>query len=196
MALYGNFKQLSALASTLNFLNIPSLPTPTDPQSSEFLAAIFDPLVAEYTTIHGWGWPDPNGLRTQSVAYYRNPKPDRATVAPADGTQVLSRIPGSSYISFNSFDFTRQWQRIVETAEEDPDVKAAFDEFRTEVRENLDLDLEEELISLLDWGVCIISLSHQRRSDPLFIRPWSRFGCRDNHRNEQPTGNGTAARPG
>ena len=148
VALYGNLKQLSQLASTLNIPNFPTVPT--EPASANFLAAILEPMVKEYTTLHAWGWGAENGLRTQSIAYYRNPSPERATVVPANGTQMLSRIPGSSYFSLNSFNFARQWQRIVETTQDDPDVKTGLEQLGRVVWENLNLDLEQDLIPLFD----------------------------------------------
>ncbi|MDY6939126.1 MAG: DUF3352 domain-containing protein [Cyanobacteriota bacterium] len=166
VSLYGNLKQLSQLAATLNFTDFP--PIPNEPETVNFLTAVLDPIAKEYTTIHSWGWGDLNGLRTQSVAYYRNPNPSRATVAPVGGTQIASQIPGASYLSVNSFNLARYWQRILDTTATEPEFQEGLDEIRRLVRENLNLDLESELISLFDGEYAFFLFPTQQGLFPFF----------------------------
>jgi hypothetical protein len=146
VALYANTKQLSHVVATWEFPNFPQPPG----SPLNFWATLLEPLAQQYTTLEGWGWAGETGFRSQGRAYYRTPQPDFATPDSMADAQILTRIPGNSYITMNSRNLARQWQRVVESAKPDPQRQLVFDEFRRVVRENLDLDLEQDIISLFD----------------------------------------------
>jgi Protein of unknown function (DUF3352) len=146
VALYANTKQLSNVVATWEFPNFPQPPG----SPLNFWATLLEPLAQEYTTLEGWGWAGENGFRSQGRAYYRTPQPEFATPDSTEEAQILTRIPGTSYIAMNSRNLARQWQRVVEGAKQDPQRQLVLDEFRRVVRENLEMDLEQDIISLFD----------------------------------------------
>lgn len=146
VALYINTKQLSNVVATWEF---PTFPQPPG-SPLNFWATLLEPLAQQYTTLEGWGWAEETGFRSQGRADYRTPQPDFATPDSTAEAQILTRIPGTSYITMNSRNLARQWRRVVESAQQDPQRQLVFDEFRRVVRENLDLDLEQDIIPLFD----------------------------------------------
>ncbi|MGB7056620.1 MAG: DUF3352 domain-containing protein [Geitlerinemataceae cyanobacterium] len=150
VALYANTKQLANLAANLESPSFPQPPGSPINSPMNFWATLLEPLAEQYTTLEGWGWAEETGFRSQGRAHYRTPQPDFATPDSMEPAQILARIPGNSYMSANSRNLARQWQRVVESAQQDPQRQFVFDEFRRVVRENLDLDLEEDIISLFD----------------------------------------------
>jgi Protein of unknown function (DUF3352) len=146
VALYANTKQLSNVAATWEFPNFPQ--PPGSPLG--FWSTLFQPLAQQYTILEGWGWAAETGLRTQGRAYYRTPQPEFATPESTEGAQILTRIPGTSYIAMNSRNLAQQWWRVVEMAKQDPQRQLVIDKFRQIVRENLEMDLEQDIMSLFD----------------------------------------------
>jgi len=146
VGLYVNTKQLANLAATWDF---PAVPQPTGAPLN-FWATLLEPLAQQYTTLEGWGWASETGFRSQGRAYYRTPQPDFATPDSTEAAQILTQIPGTSYVTANSHNLAQQWWRVVQLAKQDPQRQLVFDEFRRVVRENLNLDLEQDIISLFD----------------------------------------------
>jgi Protein of unknown function (DUF3352) len=146
VALYTNTKQLVNLAANTEFPSFPQPPgTPLN-----FWATLLEPLAQQYTTLEAWGWAGETGFQTQARAYYRTPQPDFATPDSQQEAQIITRIPGTSYITMNSRNLAQQWRQSVELAQQDPQRQLVFDEFRRVVRENLDLDLDQDIISVFD----------------------------------------------
>lgn len=146
VGLYINTKQLTNLAATWDF---PAVPQPTGAPPN-FWATLLEPLAQHYTTLEGWGWASETGFRSQGRAYYRTPQPDFATPDSTEAAQILTQVPGTSYVTANSRNLARQWWQVVQLAKQDPQRQLVFDEFRRVVRENLNLDLEQDIISLFD----------------------------------------------
>lgn len=150
VALYANVSQVAKFVPAIEFPEPPPGPTPVPPLNVEDLKASFEFVAQEYTSINGLGWVSDNGFRTQSRAYYRNPKPELAEALNIESFSTLGLIPAATYLSVSSYNFKRQWERILEAYERQPTMTEMLDSMRQALRDNADLDLEDDIISWMD----------------------------------------------
>lgn len=150
VALYANVSQVAKFVPAIEFPEPPPGPTPIPPPNVEDLKASFEFVAQEYTSINGLGWVSDNGFRTQSRAYYRNPKPELAEALNIESFSTLGSIPAATYLSVSSYNFKRQWERTLEAYERQPTMTEMLDSMRQALRDNADLDLEDDIISWMD----------------------------------------------
>lgn len=128
---------------------------PIDPTTEPTSAtgAAFDSiqtLAQEYSTVDGYLWLQPEGIRSQLNSYYKTPQPEKADVLTPQAEQILTRIPGASFLTSNSRNLKKQWQEIVTTFESDSTLTSAIDLVRTGIQGITGLDLEKDWLAWMD----------------------------------------------
>jgi hypothetical protein len=143
---YSNVAEVGKLIATLP--NLPTLPIPIP--LSAILRSQVEALSKTYNTTDFHLWLQPEGVRSQSNAYYVTPRPNAATVAVADANQVLNRLPSATYLSANSRNFKQQWQDFTEGMENDLFRQLFVRGLRQVIQNLTSLDLEKELVPWMD----------------------------------------------
>lgn len=123
----------------------------TEPTSAT--GAAFDSLqtlAQEYSVVDGYLWLQPEGIRSQLNSYYKTPQPEKADVLTPQAEQILTQIPGASFLTSSSRNLKKQWQEVVTTFESDATLTSAIDLIRTGVQGITGLDLEKDWLAWMD----------------------------------------------
>lgn len=107
-------------------------------------------LTKMYNTFDTHLWLQPEGLHGQTNLYFTTPQPAMATPATPDANQILTRLPGTTFLSANSRNFKRQWQQLTQSAFTSPSTQPILNKVRTEFRQETGLDLEKDIIGWMD----------------------------------------------
>lgn len=107
-------------------------------------------LTKMYNTFDTHLWLQPEGLHGQTNLYFTTPQPEMATQATPDANQILTRLPGTTFLSANSRNFNRQWQQLTQSAFSSPSTKPILNKVQAEFRKETGLDLEKDLIGWMD----------------------------------------------
>ncbi|WP_206754588.1 DUF3352 domain-containing protein, partial [Leptolyngbya sp. FACHB-36] len=149
---YGEYTGLLKLANQF-FAQLPPIPDPEGknvrPQKL-FSAKQIDYLTQNYSTFDLLTWVRPEGLHSQSNAYFTGLKPEKATPNFSDANQILTRLPAATFVSANSRNFKQQWQEFVEFSQGDKESQDALKLLRDNVRKMTGLDLDQDLIAWMD----------------------------------------------
>ncbi|WP_143780158.1 DUF3352 domain-containing protein [Leptolyngbya sp. 'hensonii'] len=130
--------------------------TPIPLPSRDELEKQLQLLTDEYSTVEGFVWVLPQGIRTQSSIYFQKPQPDRASGLTSQQDQILTRIPAITYLTSTGYNLKRQWEKFVKQFEADPELKKSLGEFRKAARQNIGLDLDRDLFAWMDGDYALL----------------------------------------
>ena len=143
---YGNAAAIAPFIATL-----PELPTgPIPIPLSAILRSQIEAFSKTYNTVDVHLWVQPEGLRSQTNAYYVTPRPDAATIATPDASQILNHLPAATYLSANSRNLKQQWQQFTEAGSEDFSRQLLIRGLRQIIQNVTSLDLEKDLVPWMD----------------------------------------------
>lgn len=107
-------------------------------------------LAQEYSTVDGYVWLQPEGIRTQISSYYKTPQPAKADVLTPNADQILTRMPGASFLVSTSRNLKQQWQSFVDITQAEPTLQPALQVIRDGIRNLSGLDLERDWLPWMD----------------------------------------------
>jgi hypothetical protein len=162
---YGDIAGLAQFATAAT-----SIPTPTPAPFPPPTAKDFEELTKVYNTIDLLTWVDPNGIRSQSNAYYTTPQPDFATADLPDANQIVTRLPAATYLSANSRNFKQQWQSFAAEIDADPPSQFITKSIRDWVRSATGLDLDKDLVPWMDGQYVFFMFPTDQGFFPAFDR--------------------------
>ncbi len=143
---YGNIPQLARSLAKVEAFTNPSVPLPLpNPQAIlNGLAA----LAQQADSAEFFLWFPSDGLRVQSRINYSSPRPESAlTFSP---NTIVSQIPAATYLSFNGFNLSRDWQLFRANASGQSLLQGLLLPLERFARESLQLDLDKDIIPWMD----------------------------------------------
>jgi len=123
---------------------------PNNPAPMQGLNAGLERIAEDYTTVDGYVWLQPEGIRTQISSYYKTPQPASADVLTPNADQILTRLPGATYLASTSRNLKQQWQSFVEITQAEPTLEPALQVIRDGIRKLSGLDLERDWLPWMD----------------------------------------------
>ncbi|HEY9860054.1 MAG TPA: DUF3352 domain-containing protein, partial [Candidatus Obscuribacterales bacterium] len=128
----------------------PSNPAPMVGVPMEGLNIGLERLAQDYSTVDGYVWLQPEGIRTQISSYYKTPQPTKADVLTPNADQILTRMPGASFLVSSSRNLKQQWQSVVDVTQTEPTLEPALKVIRDSIRSLSGLDLERDWLPWMD----------------------------------------------
>ncbi|WP_199246889.1 DUF3352 domain-containing protein [[Phormidium] sp. ETS-05] len=143
---YGNISQLAQSLAKVEALTNPSVPLPLpNPQAIlNGLAA----LAQQADSAEFFLWFPSDGLRVQSRINYSSPRPESALTSSPN--TIVSQIPGATYLSFNGFNLSRDWQLFRANASGQSLLQGLLLPLERFARESLQLDIDRDIIPWMD----------------------------------------------
>lgn len=143
---YGNIPQLARSLVKVEALTNPSAPLPLpNPQAIlNGLAA----LAQQADSAEFFLWFPEDGLRMQSRINYSSPRPESSlNFSP---NSILGQIPAATYLSFNGFNLSRDWQLFRANASGQSLLQGLLLPLERFARDSLQLDLDKDIIPWMD----------------------------------------------
>lgn len=143
---YGNIPQLAQSLVKVEALTNPSVPLPLpNPQAIlNGLAA----LAQQADSAEFFVWFPEDGLRVQSRINYSSPRPESSlNFSP---NTILGQIPAATYLSFNGFNLSRDWQLFRANASGQSLLQGFLLPLERFARDSLQLDLDQDIIPWMD----------------------------------------------
>ncbi|MDX2100433.1 MAG: DUF3352 domain-containing protein [Leptolyngbyaceae cyanobacterium bins.59] len=145
-AFYMNVAEVVRFSDLLMENSETEIPLP----SKEELDRQLKTVTEEYANVDAFVWLQPEGLRTQSIAHFQKPQPDKADVFVGDGERIFAFIPAIPYFVSTSRDLRQQWQLVVEAFNETEDTKEVLRTLRNGVLQFTGLSIDRDIVSWLD----------------------------------------------
>ncbi|WP_206755559.1 DUF3352 domain-containing protein [Trichocoleus sp. FACHB-262] len=123
---------------------------PPSPVPMESLTVGLERLAQDYSTVDGYVWLQPEGIHTQISTYYKTPQPTKADVLTPNAEQILTRMPGATYLASTSRNLKQQWQSFVDITQAEPTLQPALQVVRDGIRTLSGLDLERDWLPWMD----------------------------------------------
>jgi hypothetical protein len=117
---------------------------------TEGLTVGLERFAKDYSTVDGYVWLQPEGIHTQISSYYKTPQPTKADVLTPNADQILTRMPGATYIASTSRNLKQQWQSFVDVTQGEPTLQPALQVIRDGIRTLSGLDLERDWLPWMD----------------------------------------------
>ncbi|MBW4486839.1 MAG: DUF3352 domain-containing protein [Trichocoleus desertorum ATA4-8-CV12] len=125
-------------------------PVPMEGVPMEGLNVGLERLAQDYSTVDGYVWLQPEGVRTQISSYYKTPQPTKADALTPNADQILTRMPGASFLVSSSRNLKQQWQSVVDVTQMEPTLEPALKVIRDSIRSLSGLDLERDWLPWMD----------------------------------------------
>lgn len=122
-----------------SFPQDPSLPFAIPP------SALNTAQVEQYSSISGFVWEQPEGLRLQLNAYRK--QPSLTNVLASNTTQLLPRLPAPAYGVTTGSNIYGQWQMLVTALSSTPQFKDGLAQFNQAFTTTTKLDLDKDILS-------------------------------------------------
>lgn len=149
-ASYGNIAEIAKLLTRIGSGSAPMkpfrLPVPF-PALDDAQIKLF---TRTYNSADAIVWVTPEGIHTQTTAYYTTPRPDLATKTAANPNQILARLPAISFLSVNSRNFKEQWDVFLKETSQDAETQKILQNLREGLQKEVGLDLEKDIINWMD----------------------------------------------
>nr|WP_290221682.1 DUF3352 domain-containing protein [Trichocoleus desertorum] len=140
----------TSLPDKLKAVPKPSNPAPMVGVPMEGLNIGLERLAQDYSTVDGYVWLQPEGVRTQISSYYKTPQPTKADVLTPNADQILTRMPGASFLVSSSRNLKHQWQSVIDVTQAEPSLEPALTVIRDGIRSLSGLDLERDWLPWMD----------------------------------------------
>ncbi|GAB4300276.1 MAG: hypothetical protein Fur0025_39810 [Oscillatoriaceae cyanobacterium] len=143
---YGNIPQLARSLAKVEALTNPSvaLPLPNPQAILNGLAA----LAQQADSAEFFLWFPSDGLRVQSRINYSSPRPESALTSSPN--TIVSQIPAATYLSFNGFNLSRDWQLFRANAAGQSLLQGLLLPLERFARDSLQLDIDRDIIPWMD----------------------------------------------
>jgi hypothetical protein len=102
----------------------------------------------EYTSFDGYFWVSPQGLHSQSNAYYTKPHVVLPASVPRD--RILSLLPANSYASISSQNFKQQWQWLKQEIQWQPSLGFLYALMRESLTSTFGVDIDKDIAPWID----------------------------------------------
>lgn len=143
---YGNIPQLARSLAKVEALTNPSVPLPLP--NPEAIVNGLAALAQEADSAEFFLWFPSDGLRVQSRINYSTPRPESSlNFSP---NRIVSQIPAATYLSFNGFNLSRDWQLFRANASGQSLLQGFLLPLERFARESLQLDLDKDIIPWMD----------------------------------------------
>jgi Protein of unknown function (DUF3352) len=121
------------------------------------LIASYRNAARDYKTFEGYAWLQPNGIRSQSIAYFAKRQlfhPGLFGTAATD--RILTKLPANTYASISTRNLKQQWQLLLQGAKSEPLFKVIVDGIRGFMPIFIGLDLEKDILPWMDGEYAIV----------------------------------------
>jgi len=125
----------------------------SSPSERKIFANSIDKEAKLYSTYEGFIWTQPDGIRSQSIAYLTTPSPIEPAIK---SSQILAQLPADTYVSISSRSFREQWFYLLQTTKLYPTLKPIIDGVREFTPQLVGMDLERDILPWLDGEYAVI----------------------------------------